>query len=42
MVVVVVVQVGKEFDSLLEVVELVQHLLGQRGAHLLPAHICQF
>ncbi len=35
--VVVLVQVSKEFDSLLQVVELVQHLLGQGGTHLRPA-----
>jgi hypothetical protein len=37
--VMVLVQVSKEFDSLLQVVELVQHLLWQGGTHLRPAQI---
>ena len=35
--VLVLLHVGEEFDSLLEVVELVQHLLGQGRANLLAA-----
>jgi hypothetical protein len=40
--VVVLVQVSKEFDPLLQVVELVQHLLGQGGPHLRPAQVTFF
>jgi len=40
--VVVLVQVSKEFDPLLQVVELVQHLLGQGGPHLRPTQVTFF